>query len=639
MGNFSKNPIDKQNTLLNIFVCNFNNEIQKMKFLDKRTDIEPKEYNHQFYGWKFYDYGNNLNENIINNIINKLKEFCSDSSTFQNVLLIYDKESNNDNNNSLLIMKQIVIYSKEFLFQPLIIYVSDSIEKNTLYYRKILKNFISNEHIEEGEEYDKLCLSAFLYERDNFINKLINELWYCTIYFNQIPSIYLPMTQEDEKLEIKVQKYPFTLNILLAGENGTGKSTFINILNNRKIAYESDNGFIKTKKINEYIISFKESEINNIINNNGNHLNPAHEKKDNEDRKFNYKICDTLGFSLNNRELSELIKYIKDYNDESTRIKDRIHCILFFLNENNYTRIYSDVIKDFFKYIYQKGIKVIFIINFNDGKKHNCKKFLKKNFKLGFTREENNFFFERNDENIIELNLKKANRDNQFGIDKLMEKLENFFQNFKIENINNIPLNSFNEALSYINQYPLYSDLQNIDDLCIKFIAKSKKLISFALPVIIGISFIPIPAVDDVLAISIESGLIAAIANTFGENISRENIKRIFRDLNFSSITSIKRVLMLIGKTSLRISGFSVDALKLLPGIGTIFGGALSCGINVTSLELTGHQAIKYFTNKFLNDSDPEKIKIMCKEYNDDIDGITCIKNLFNFYENQKIDI
>ena len=133
-------------------------------------------------------------------------------------------------------MKQIVIYSKEFLFQPLLIYVSDSIEKNTLYYRTILKNFISDEHIEEGEKYDKLCLSAFLYERDHFISKLINELWYCTIYFNQIPSIYLPMIQEDEKLEIKVQKYPFTLNILLAGENGTGKSTFINIFNNRKIA-------------------------------------------------------------------------------------------------------------------------------------------------------------------------------------------------------------------------------------------------------------------------------------------------------------------------------------------------------------------------------------------------------------------
>ena len=49
------------------------------------------------------------------------------------------------------------------------------------------------------------------------------------------------MTQEDENFEIKVQKYPNTLNILLAGETGTGKSSFINILNDGKIAYESDN--------------------------------------------------------------------------------------------------------------------------------------------------------------------------------------------------------------------------------------------------------------------------------------------------------------------------------------------------------------------------------------------------------------
>jgi septin family protein len=74
------------------------------------------------------------------------------------------------------------------------------------------------------------------------------------------------MTQNDETLEVKVQEYPFTINILICGESGTGKRTFINILNNRKIAYESDNGFIKTNKINEYLISFKQEEKNFIIN-------------------------------------------------------------------------------------------------------------------------------------------------------------------------------------------------------------------------------------------------------------------------------------------------------------------------------------------------------------------------------------
>ena len=71
MGN---KPIKKENTLLNIIVCNFKNEIQDIKFLEKNLEIQPKEYTHKFYGWKFYDYGNNLNDYIIADIINKLKD-------------------------------------------------------------------------------------------------------------------------------------------------------------------------------------------------------------------------------------------------------------------------------------------------------------------------------------------------------------------------------------------------------------------------------------------------------------------------------------------------------------------------------------------------------------------------------------
>ena len=207
MGNLFEKPIKKDNTLLNIFVCNFGEIIQRMKFLDINRNIDPREYTHQFYGWKFYDYGNNLNQNRRNIIINKIKTFCSDKK-YQNVLLIKDDGPKDDNNRSLLIMREIVRHSNEILFQPLIIYVSNSIEKNQIYYRNILENYIVNEHIEEGEEFDKLNLSSFLYDENinNFINRLINELWQCTIYFNQIPSIYLPMQQENENFEIKVKK-------------------------------------------------------------------------------------------------------------------------------------------------------------------------------------------------------------------------------------------------------------------------------------------------------------------------------------------------------------------------------------------------------------------------------------------------
>ena len=214
-----------------------------------------------------------------------------------------------------------------------------------------------------------------------------------------------------------------------------------------------------------------------------------------------------------------------------------------------------------------------------------------------------------------------------------MEKLENFFSNYKIENIRNIAANSIDGILNYISRYPFYSDLRTIDDLCIKFIARAKKLISYTIPLIMGISFIPFPGVDDGIAITIESGLTTAIEHTFGENIILNNMKRIFSDLNFSSG---KRIALLMAKAALRTSGVVLDILKILPGIGTIIGGAISCGINITSLEIAGHQAIRYFTNKFLIEVSPEKIKTMCEEYNDDIDGIAYLKNLFNFYEQEE---
>ena len=208
-----------------------------------------------------------------------------------------------------------------------------------------------------------------------------------------------------------------------------------------------------------------------------------------------------------------------------------------------------------------------------------------------------------------------------------MEKLENFFRKFKIniEVLRNI--SSAREALDIINHYPLYRDIRTIEDLGIKFISKSKKLISYSLPIIIGISFIPIPAVDDAIAISIESGLVAAIGKIFGESISITDAKRIFSELNFSSP---KRILTLVGKVVIRVIGVGVDILKLVPPIGTILGGAISCGVNVISIEATGNQAISYFTERFLDNLSPDRIIYMCQQYNDNIDGITYIKDLFN---------
>ena len=257
----SKNKINKENTLLNIYVCNSDQQIRSIKFIEDVPnnnlieDINYIEYRHKFYGWNFYDYGN-INDNKIKIIRNKIISEVKNKN-FKNVLLYFVKNSNN--NDDLEIMKSIAQIrslkgSKSEYYQPLLLYISKSKEKNTKYYRKKLSELL-NKSEKDKYKMDRLNITSLFYNRNTFNSELINELWQMTIYFNQIPSCILPMSQTDDKLEIRFENNVFTLNFLLAGKSGTGKSSFINILKGRKIAYQSDEGIVKTNKINHYIIS------------------------------------------------------------------------------------------------------------------------------------------------------------------------------------------------------------------------------------------------------------------------------------------------------------------------------------------------------------------------------------------------
>ena len=110
-------------------------------------------------------------------------------------------------------------------YQPLLLFISYSKEKNTYYYRGKLHEIIKSS--KDKYKMDELNITSFLYNKKTFDAELINELWQMTIYFNQIPSYILPMSQNDDKLEIKFDNNIFTLNFLLAGKSGTGKITFI----------------------------------------------------------------------------------------------------------------------------------------------------------------------------------------------------------------------------------------------------------------------------------------------------------------------------------------------------------------------------------------------------------------------------
>ena len=69
----SKNKIDKNNTFLNIYVCNSNEQIKNIKFIEEIIqDIDYIVYRHKFYGWNFYDYGKKIDNNKIEEIRDKI---------------------------------------------------------------------------------------------------------------------------------------------------------------------------------------------------------------------------------------------------------------------------------------------------------------------------------------------------------------------------------------------------------------------------------------------------------------------------------------------------------------------------------------------------------------------------------------
>ena len=616
-------------TFLNIIILNSKGQINTMKYINEIRPMNTRtrgynKYIHKFYGWKFNVFGDNITLNLLKDIRSKLiLNRNKTSEDFKDVVIYFDDNNSNINEDIIKNIAEIPfldgkIYSESE--QPLLLYISYSDEKNTKYYRKKLLDLIELE--KDKYKMDELNITSFTFNENTFVNQLIKELWQDTIYYNRIPSLVLPMSETDDHLYLKLKGTTFTLNILLAGKNGTGKSTFINILQGRKIAFQTGSFNNATNKINEYLICFDKNRLEELEDN----------------TSFSYKFIDTLGFSTDNKESQLLLDTIKEYNSESVKQKDRIHYILYFIHDSDRSRSLSNVIVEFFKFVVEYKIKIIFVINFNDNSSHECLYAFNRELYKKLSVNEYNFLIEPDKSNIIEVCLKQYGDIKPFGLNKLMEKLENIFLGKRInsENLEKLkkkPLNSksmnskkANEYLNIINKYDIFNDLETEEDLYIKCVYQAKKIIYNSFIILFGISWIPIPGVDDALAISIESGLISSIGECFGIEVNIKEIPKIFKDINFGSL---KGILKFIGKLILRLGGVVVDILKLAPPLGIIVGSAASAGINVTSVWTTGNQAIAYFLNLFKNDKQTIYIMNLYNEYNNCINGFTRLKKYF----------
>lgn len=239
-----------------------------------------------------------------------------------------------------------------------------------------------------------------------------------------------------------------SLNIMIVGQTGSGKSTLQNLLQREKIAREGEGDSI-THKISFY-----------------------------NDQNFNITKIDTPGF-----ENEETVKYvqekIKNLRNQMIASKDHIDAIIYLLK--NSTRVFLDLEKQLIKEIIEfNDIEFIFCSNTfgleEDSDDYNKNKETVEDEVKKITIE-SNISEEKADkilDNIVYINLvrkMKSSKEveiNIYGIDKLLSSLYDLLKNKKIDEIEIEKAKNLSDLITVAKKYPLLNMFTSKGDFKMK---------------------------------------------------------------------------------------------------------------------------------------------------------------------------
>ena len=307
-------------------------------------------------------------------------------------------EKLNDNNKRLLKQRIIICIGKgdllasyfKDMIKPRIIFITHSKYDINIDKRYVINIIDENMNIEEIASQIMSCL----WELDCYFNRRGNKI--C----RYSPEKILKCLEKDNSL--------FSINILLLGKSGAGKSTFVNLISKKILALESDES--STKKITEYYIY----------------------KDDDKEEHGAIKLIDTPGIDSNNNNNTEIINMIKN-NDKETNLQKKIHFI-FFILMNGDNSLEEQNIETIFKTLKEKKCKcpIYFIINRCPEEEDVTENYeILKDYLI--SKDCDTLL---NENNIIGANFKIGD-DEIYGIDKIFSKIKDYF----------ISNNIFNEQL------------------------------------------------------------------------------------------------------------------------------------------------------------------------------------------------
>ena len=302
----------------------------------------------------------------------------------------------------------------------------------------------------------------------DLIKKIQKELWEIDCYYNER---VLYNGKSENNLLNDENSTNISINILITGISRSGKSTFINIINNSLISLENEDKSSTTKKVSEYDIFLDKKSKNGSL-----------------------KFIDTPGFNsefqskdkLDLKQINKnILDLINDYKNKNSF--DKIHFVLFFFNEGSCFSGIEEILKSFANENYY----VLFIINrvpYDEKKPReikSIKKFLKNNDLKKLAIEEN----------IITCNIIHRNENAKgYGINKIFKRIynilkeknnfyfnDNLLNDMKKCNNNMIEIidnpNQQNEFEKYLSESIKYKkQLSEMNELFDNYIGEEKRI-------------------------------------------------------------------------------------------------------------------------------------------------------------------
>lgn len=541
-----QNPMDEKTNLNETLINNKNNNIfnndseEKNNIIDidkflkgfkshKKEIMSKKPYKvkNSLFNWKLNFYCEetfnsnkliNLRDKFLNNFYEEQKNvlilFIDSKNIIFEVINIFSKINSDNHPLFLLVINREKMHLTK---QQILLEMDDYLKAEKIKYFN-LRNVTLLEKVDLFETPKEIVeFHNFNKKKCDYIFGLYSFLINSWFYYNNLGDDfefgkylenYSNKFLEDinnENLNINLNSHVGLFNIMVLGKPGTGKSTLINVLSNKKRSLEG-RGESVTKRIIKYII-----------------------------KDYNISLYDTPGFELD-KDINMIIKEIKKLQKQLFQGKHQINLVFYLIT--GCARDFYENEKKILKTLIEYNIPTFFLLTFsNDLKKSKeFKEIVEINLRRTLKQIDKvkgmNYYY--NQVKVFPVHLLDENDDScsNFGLKTVMEAafekfknciieeneldlLDNIMNDYQKENSDEKP-NRIKEIFNLLEGKEIYKYFKDIDDVLNSSIDQSKSVISkytiyaFALS-ILNLAIIP----SFIYMNKLKKNLISEIANIF----------------------------------------------------------------------------------------------------------------------------